>query len=153
MVKMENVKLNREIGKINTRSILIGTTVSMVLSVIFLLIFSIILVNTNVKETLIKPVVIVVAAISILIGSSISTIKIKKNGILHGAIIGAVYIGIIYILSSLLLTGFGLNLSSIIMIISAIATGMLGRNNRSKYSLIKISRFLLKTVDIFFFLI
>lgn len=131
MVKMENIKLGKDNEKINIRNILIGSSISMIISIICLLIFSAILVNTNIKESTIKPVVIIITGISILIGSSITTIRIKKNGILNGGMIGGLYISIIYILSSIAFTGFGLNIDSIIIIIASILTGMLGRNNRS----------------------
>lgn len=135
MLKMENVKLGKENGNINMKNALIGSIISMVISIVLLLIFSVILVNTNIKESTIKPVVIIITAISILIGSSITTIKIKKNGILNGGIIGGLYIAVIYLLSSIAITGFGLNIDSIIIMIAAILTGMLGRNNRSKYKM------------------
>lgn len=131
MVKMENIKLGKDNEKINIRNILIGSSISMIISIICLLIFSAILVNTNIKESTIKPVVIIITGISILIGSSITTIRIKKNGILNGGMIGGLYIAIIYILSSIAFTGFELNVDSIIIIIASILTGMLGRNNRS----------------------
>lgn len=126
MVKVDNIKVNQNNTKINIKGIIIGTIISMIITIIFLLIFSLILVNTNIQENTIKPVVIIITAISILIGTSITTIKIKKNGILNGAIIGGLYIGIIYFFSSITFTGFGLNLYSIIIIISTIITGMLG---------------------------
>lgn len=118
--------LNQNVEKINIKNILLGGLVSLIISIIFLLIFSLILVNTNVNENTITPVVIIITAISIFIGSSVSTINIKRNGILNGALVGGTYILIIYLLSSLLFTGFGLNLYSVIIIVSAILTGMIG---------------------------
>ena len=84
------------------------------------------LVNTNLKDSTIKPIVIVLSSISIFIGSSISTIKIRKNGILYGGLVGAIYIVLIYLLSSIAFAGFSLNLSSLVMIISSIMTGVVG---------------------------
>lgn len=126
MVKTDSIKFNQDNTKINIKHIITGTIISIILTIIFLLIFSIILVNTNIKENSIRPVVIIITAISILIGTSLTTIKIKKNGILNGAIIGGLYIGIIYIFSSIIFTGFGLNFYSVVIIISTIITGMLG---------------------------
>ena len=48
-----------------------GIGISMLFTVSCLLIFSILLTYTNISESTIKPVIIVVTAISILIGSSI----------------------------------------------------------------------------------
>jgi putative membrane protein (TIGR04086 family) len=61
-----------------------------------------------------------------LIGSSISTLKIKKNGILNGSMVGLIYISAIYIISSIISTEFSLNINSIIMIASAILSGIIG---------------------------
>ena len=103
-----------------------GTLISLISTVIMLLIFSLILAFTNVQENTINPVIMIVTAISILIGSSIANIKIKKNGLINGALIGACYILTIYLISSILNWKFSLNLQSIIMIVIAIIFGILG---------------------------
>lgn len=103
-----------------------GTLISLISTVIMLLIFSLILAFTNVQENTINPVIMIVTAISILIGSSIANIKIRKNGLINGALIGACYILTIYLISSILNWKFSLNLQSIIMIVIAIIFGILG---------------------------
>lgn len=75
---------------------------------------------------MIPTVIIISTIISILIGSSISTIKIRKNGIVNGGIIGLIYILGIYLISSMVEIGFALNIYSIIMIILSILAGMIG---------------------------
>ena len=52
--------------------------------------------------------------------------KIKKNGLINGAMIGGLYMLILYIISSLLNWRFGLNIQSIIMIGTGIIFGILG---------------------------
>lgn len=52
--------------------------------------------------------------------------NIRKNGILNGGSIGAIYIVTLYIISSLLNWKFGLNMQSIIMIVVGIIFGVLG---------------------------
>ena len=103
-----------------------GTLISLISTVIMLLIFSLILAFTNVQENTINPVIMIVTAISILIGSSIANIKIRKKGLINGALIGACYILTIYLISSILNWKFSLNLQSIIMIVIAIIFGILG---------------------------
>lgn len=79
------------------KSILKGIAIAMILTVVLLLIFSIVLAYTNVGENTITPVIIIVTGISILVGSSISNIKIKKNGMLNGGIVGrTLYFDIIF---------------------------------------------------------
>lgn len=116
----------QETGKGTIKNIFIGIGIAMLFTVICLLIFSFILTYTNVSESTIVPVIIVVTGISILIGSSIGNIKIRKNGILNGAIIGGGYILILYLISSLLNVKFSLNIQSAIMIAVGIIFGILG---------------------------
>lgn len=103
-----------------------GSIFAIIITAMFLLIYAILLTSTNIPETTIKVVVITVSGISILIGSSVSSFKIKKNGIVNGALVGMIYIFTIYLLSSAIFVGFSLNLSSIIMIVVSILTGMIG---------------------------
>ena len=110
----------------NSKYILKGVAISIIMTLIFLFIFSIILTYTNVSEKLITPFIIIITAISILIGSTISTSNIKKNGIINGMFVGLIYIAIIYLLSSIVTGNFLLNITSIIMIITSVLTGALG---------------------------
>lgn len=103
-----------------------GVGISLASTFILLIIFSTLLTYTNISENTITPVILVVTAISILIGSSIGNIKIQKNGILNGALVGGIYILILYLISSLLNWNFGLNLQSIIMVAVGIVFGILG---------------------------
>lgn len=108
------------------KNIAIGLVIAFITTFILLLIFSVILTYTNISEKVITPTIIVITAISILIGSSIGNIKIKKNGLINGGIIGGIYILTIYLISSLLNWKFGLNMQSIIMITVGIIFGILG---------------------------
>lgn len=110
----------------NVKNIFKGVGISLFITLILLLIFSIILAYTNVSENTITPVIIVATALSILCGSSISTRNIKKNGMLNGGLIGGIYLLVLYIISSLLNWKFGLDLQSIIMIIAGSIFGILG---------------------------
>ncbi len=121
---MENIN-NEETSKKLLR-IFKGSVISIVVTIISLIILAAILTYTNLKEDTIKPVIIIISAISILIGSSITTLRMKKNGLISGALIGAIYIMIIYIFSSIMNANFSLNISSIIMLICSILAGMLG---------------------------
>lgn len=110
----------------NIKIIAKGSIISIIITLILLLVFSIVLTYTSINENLIKPVIIVVSTISVLIGTSIGSIKIKNNGIINGGLIGLFYIITIYFVSSLTGTGFCLNMYSIIMIGVNIIAGMIG---------------------------
>ena len=116
----------QEKNKETIKNIFKGIGISIIFTIICLLIFSLILAYTNIREETIRPVIIIVTGISILIGSSIGNINIKKNGILNGGLVGGGYILILYLISSLLNVRFSLNMQSIIMIIVVIVFGILG---------------------------
>lgn len=103
-----------------------GVIISIIFTLIFLFIFSIILTYTNVSESFIAPVIIVITAISIFIGSSIGNIKLKKNGMLNGAFVGGIYLLLIYLLSGITSQNFALSTQSIIIIIAGMICGMFG---------------------------
>ena len=63
-------------------NIIKGVIISLITTMIFLFIFSIVLTYTNVSESFTTPVIIVITAISILIGSSIGNFKASRNGLL-----------------------------------------------------------------------
>ncbi|MBQ9298649.1 MAG: TIGR04086 family membrane protein [Clostridia bacterium] len=121
-------KINKVVENSNRESMVLlkGILISFVLTLVSIFVFSIVLTYTNIQESTIFPVMVCITAISILVGSSISTIKINKNGILNGGIIGLIYVLIIYLISSIVGNGFALNMNSIILIISGIIAGMIG---------------------------
>lgn len=107
-------------------NIMKGVGISFLSTVILLLIFSCILTYSNISENTINPVIIIITAISILLGSSIGNAKIKKNGLINGGGIGGIYILIIYLISSLLNWDFGFSIEAIVLTVVGIAFGILG---------------------------
>lgn len=114
-----------EVNK-NMIRVIKGSIFAIVISLILLLIYASLLAYTDISETTMTPVVITIVGISILIGSSISSFKIRKQGMLNGALVGLIYILAIYVLSSILLMGFAIGMNTIIMIAVAMLTGMVG---------------------------
>lgn len=106
--------------------ILKGTLIAWILTFVLLFIYAVLLTYTKIGENTMYPVIIVIEAVSILIGSSITTSHVKKNGIINGGIIGLIYVLLIYFLSSLTVSGFSLNMYSMVMMISGIIAGMIG---------------------------
>lgn len=110
----------------NIKYIFTGILISVVLTIMLLFILSIILTYTSVAENIIKPAIIIITGISILLGSSIANLKIKKRGILNGAIIGGIYLLTIYLLSSIISRQFVLSGISIVIILIGMILGILG---------------------------
>ena len=110
----------------NIVKIIKGSTVAIIITLLGLIIYSVILASTEIGENTINYVVIGISALIILIGSIISVSKIAKNGMLNGAIVGGIYIVIIYLLSSIINLNFDINSNSIILIFFSMVAGMLG---------------------------
>lgn len=124
MVKMK--EMNSDDTKNNFTRIIKGSIISVALTLILLFIYSIFLTYTKLNENTIPLFVIGITAISIFIGSLISSIHIKKNGIINGAMVGLIYIIAIYLISSTISKDFSLNMYSTIMIISSVIAGAVG---------------------------
>jgi len=110
----------------NIKRIIKGSLLSIVITIILLLIFATLLTYTSLAENTIPIVILVITGISILIGSQISTVHIRKNGIINGGLIGIIYILVIYLISSIVTGNFSLSIYSGIMIVVSMITGALG---------------------------
>lgn len=129
-MEMNNIKSNiknDELSKENNAlKIIKGSIISIIFTLVILTVYAAVLSFTSVSESTMIPVIIVVTGISILIGSSISTMHIKNKGLVNGGLVGLIYMLFIYIVSSIVVMNFEINFNSIIMIIVAILTGMIG---------------------------
>lgn len=103
-----------------------GIIYSIILTLISIFIFSAILTYTNISEKIVPAVIIVLTFISILIGVIISMRKLSKNGMVNGAIVGGVYVILLYLISSILNTGFIMNIYTVGMMILGIIAGIVG---------------------------
>ena len=124
--KKKNVEKDNNKDEKNFSNILKGSIISIIITLVFLVIFSLVIANTNVKESTIIPGIIIISAMSLLIGSIISTLKVSKKGLLNGALVGLIYIIILYIISSFVNQNFEINVKCLIMIVTSIIMGMIG---------------------------
>lgn len=121
---MENLNENISVNKFFL--ILKGIGISMLFTIIMLLILSIVLSFSNIKESVIMPSVIFISSFSILIGGFLVAKRIDKSGIVYGSIVGLSYMLILYLISSIMNFDFSLNGSSVIMISFGIIGGAIG---------------------------
>ena len=110
----------------NIIKVIKGSAIAIILTTIFLSIYALLLSTTDISETTMVPVVWVVTGISILIGSSMSTVSIKNKGMLNGLLVGLIYMVVLYIISSMMIVGLEFNTNSIIMILIGAVAGMVG---------------------------
>lgn len=107
-------------------NIIKGIGIAFIITLLGIFVFSLLLTYTKISENTISPVIIIISAISILIGANISTRKLSKNGMLNGALIGGIYILLIYLISSIINSQFSVNIYSVFMIIFGIIAGLIG---------------------------
>lgn len=103
-----------------------GLLISFIVTLISIFIFSVLLTYTDISESIVPTVIIVLTFVSILIGTIISMKKTSKNGLINGAIIGGTYVILLYLISSILSAGFALNAYTIGMIIAGVISGIVG---------------------------
>ena len=113
-------------GTIAIKDIIKGTLLSMLATIILLFVYAIMLTYTNISESTIPVVTIIITAISILAGSAITTLHIRKNGAINGGLVGIIYIVSLYLVSSVVTGNFTVNSYSIIMIAISIISGIIG---------------------------
>lgn len=103
-----------------------GCLFAIVLSIILLTIYALLLANTSISENTMMPVVLTITGISILIGGTISSRKMKKNGLIYGGVVGLVYVITLYLASSISMVGFSLSANSFIMLGVGVLAGVIG---------------------------
>ena len=103
-----------------------GCLFAIIFSIILLTIYALLLVNTTISENTMMPVALTITGVSILIGGTISSRKIKKNGLIYGGIVGLVYILALYLASSITIVGFSISVNSLLMLIVSVITGIIG---------------------------
>ncbi len=90
------------------------------------LIFAIVLHFTNVSDSVIPGIILLISILSILTGAATCTKNVDSQGWMWGSIVGLTYSLVLYIISSLTLTGFALPLSSIYLIFGYTVIGAIG---------------------------
>ncbi len=103
-----------------------GIVISFAITIILFYILGIILSCTSMPEKIINPSIIIITGISILISTSIVTIKLKEKGMIKGGLIGTIYFILIYLVSSLILKNFDVNVYSAIMFVVSFLCGAIG---------------------------
>lgn len=103
-----------------------GICFSMIITLVMILILSIILSCSSIKESVIMPSVIFISSFSILLGGFLISKKINEKGMIYGSILGLIYMLILYLISSIMNFDFSLNINAIVMIVFGIIGGAIG---------------------------
>ena len=126
--------------KINLLVIGKAILISYIITIPTFVILALILANTDFPHKYISPVVVITTIMSILVAGSMVSKKAKSRGWLHGALVGFVYMFVLYILSSIVFNNFSIDRYVLTMAVIGILTGSIGgimginikRGSRSK---------------------
>ncbi len=103
-----------------------GVFLAICLSLIMILILSIVLSFSDIKENVIMPTVIFISSLSILIGGFLVGKKQDEKGIIYGSAVGLLYMLILYLISSIMSFQFSLNVNAVVMIVFGVIGGAIG---------------------------
>lgn len=103
-----------------------GVVSSFTISIILFYILGIILTSSKITEKIITPAILIITGLSILIATSVVMIKNNEKGLLKGGLIGLSYFSILYIISSISMQNFEINIYSMIMLVITFICGSIG---------------------------
>lgn len=106
--------------------ILKGVLISYIITFFMLIIVSLFLTYTSLKESNIPIVNTIIMIVSIVLGSVYLTLKIGENGWFNGGIIGILYFIILILLNKIFMKSFIFNIHSISKLMVSLITGIIG---------------------------
>lgn len=99
---------------------------ALILSFIGMFILAIILSKTGISDDIMGKAIIGISAFAIALGGFLTSRKLEIKGILAGAILGVLYMLLLYSVSSIASGNFSLRIEGIVMILVGIVAGSIG---------------------------
>lgn len=109
-----------------TKNIFLGLVCSTVFTMVFILIFSLILTKLSISESHINTIIIIIYGTGMFFGTAVATRKIQKNGAIIGTSMTMFYVLLLYIVSSFFTHDFSIKIESIYMLITTVILGGIG---------------------------
>lgn len=103
-----------------------GLLIAFILSIIFIIIISVLLRFTNLRESKVSLLNNIAMILCIVIASVYTSIKVKENGWLNGGLIGFFYYLIIIFLNLIFLRTIDTNILMLTKLVLATFTGIIG---------------------------
>lgn len=120
-------ELKETLGRSNNIVVLVkGLLISYFITLPIFIMFAFILTYTDFPEKYISPAVVITTVVSVLIAGSTMSKNARSKGWLNGAVIGAVYMVLLYLISSMTFGNFEVNRYVVTMLVIGIVTGTIG---------------------------
>jgi putative membrane protein (TIGR04086 family) len=113
-------------GRMKISTLFKGIGVSYLVTVPLFAVFSFILSRMEFPERYIDPAVLITTMVSILAAGIISSVNLRSRGWMNGAVVGLIYMLILYALSSIVYGSFPVNRHVVIMFVIGAITGAIG---------------------------
>ncbi len=104
----------------------ISLALSFLVAVVLLSLTACIFAYTSINDRYLQTFVFACVMLSVLVGSTMLSKKIKEKGLLMGAIFGILYVLIVYLFTSLAYTGFFISNTLGIYLAVAVLSGVIG---------------------------
>lgn len=102
-----------------------GVILAYIISIICLVIYGLLLAVTGLSESSMPTVIMVITMVSIALAGIYSAVKVESKGWLNGAIVGLVYMIVLFLLSVLFGTGISLDKFVLFRMFMGLITGAL----------------------------
>lgn len=109
-MSLSNIKDSKGDG--SSRSILVvskGVLIAYIISILSLIIYGILLAITSLSEATMPTAVMVITMVSIALAGIYTAVKVETRGWLNGALVGLIYMIILFFISMILKTGITLD--------------------------------------------
>jgi putative membrane protein (TIGR04086 family) len=109
-LSLSNIKDSKGDG--SSRSILVvskGVLIAYIISILSLIIYGILLAITSLSEATMPTAVMVITMVSIALAGIYTAVKVETRGWLNGALVGLIYMIILFFISMILKTGITLD--------------------------------------------
>lgn len=103
-----------------------GVVTSYLFTFLAFLVFASVLSFTNIPDATMPGMILLISIIGILLGAATCTRGAQTQGWLWGGIVGFIYAGLLYLLSSFFSTGFGVPMSTVYLIFGYMLAGAVG---------------------------
>lgn len=115
-----------EKNKLRIKYLMKGVLIAFIITIIALLFFSLMLRFTSLRESRLTTLNNITMILSVAIGSFFTAVKIRENGWLNGAIVGALYYLIIILLNIVFLKPETSNMYLFIKLLISTVAGFIG---------------------------
>lgn len=111
---------------IAVKAVATAVAASLVITFVLFMIFAFVLFLSRMNEMQISGGVFIISVISLILGGMIASKQAQKAGFLHGAIVAACYLIVVFLGSVIINRGFFFNMRMVTMTIGCLCAGIFG---------------------------